>query len=84
MAGPGDEDKDAASVRADCPVPFDVSLYYFEVQVVNKGRDGFVGAYYLLQLFQIPSRAEQLCVPGKIAPKPAITVLSMNASVCCA
>ena len=43
MAGPGDEDKDAASVRADHPVPFDVSLYYYEVQVVNKGRDGFVG-----------------------------------------
>lgn len=42
-AGPGDEDKDAASVRADYSVPFDVSLYYYEVQVVNKGRDGFVG-----------------------------------------
>ena len=42
--GPGDEDKDAASVRADHPVPFDVSLYYYEVQVINKGRDGFVGA----------------------------------------
>lgn len=52
MAGPGDEDKDAASVRADHPVPFDVSLYYYEVQVVNKGRDGFVGAESLLQLFQ--------------------------------
>lgn len=44
MAGPADEDKDAASVRADHPVPFDVSLYYYEVQVVNKGRHGFVGA----------------------------------------
>ena len=43
MSGPGDEDKDAASVRADHPIPFDVSLYYYEVQVVNKGRDGFVG-----------------------------------------
>ncbi len=42
-SGPGDNDKDAASVRADHPVPFDVSLYYYEVQVVNKGRDGFVG-----------------------------------------
>lgn len=41
--GPGDDDKDAASVRTDHPVPFDVSLYYYEVQVVNKGRDGFVG-----------------------------------------
>ncbi len=41
--GPGDADKDAASVRADHPVPFDVSLYYYEVQVINKGRDGFIG-----------------------------------------
>ena len=44
LTGPGDEDKDAASVRADHSVPFDVSLYYYEVQVINKGRDGFVGA----------------------------------------
>lgn len=43
LAGPGDEDKDAASVRADRPIPSDVSLYYYEVQVINKGRDGFVG-----------------------------------------
>lgn len=42
-AGPGDEDKDAASVRADRSIPSDVSLYYYEVLIVNKGRDGFVG-----------------------------------------
>ncbi|KAL3132475.1 hypothetical protein ABBQ32_009024 [Trebouxia sp. C0010 RCD-2024] len=47
--GPGDEDKDAASVRADYSVPFDVSLYYYEVQVVNKGRDGFVGIGFSTQ-----------------------------------
>ena len=43
--GPGDEDKDAASVRADHPIPSDVSLYYYEVQVINRGRDGFVGKH---------------------------------------
>lgn len=47
--GPADEDKDAASVRADHPVPFDVSLYYYEVQVVNKGRHGFVGIGFSAQ-----------------------------------
>ena len=43
LTGPGDEDKDAASVRADHPIPADVSLYYYEVQVIDRGRDGFVG-----------------------------------------
>ena len=48
LAGPGNEDKDAASVRADYPVPADLGLYYFEVTVVNKGRDGFIGQLTLL------------------------------------
>ncbi|KAK9834310.1 hypothetical protein WJX81_005519 [Elliptochloris bilobata] len=41
--GPGSEDKDAASVRADTPVPPDSSVYYYEVAVINRGRDGFIG-----------------------------------------
>ena len=75
MAGPGDEDKDAASVRADHPVPFDVSLYYYEVQVVNKGRDGFVGADYLLQMFQT---SMQVLEPHQLA-----TVLRNQLYLCC-
>ena len=43
VAGPGDEIKDAASVRADYPVPADLALYYFEVTVVNKCRHGCIG-----------------------------------------
>lgn len=63
-SGPGDNDKDAASVRADHPVPFDVSLYYYEVQVVNKGRDGFVGTtslkvYIAIALLSFAGPAEQ-------------------------
>lgn len=42
--GPGTEDKHAASVRADTPVPPDCGLYYYEVTVLNRGRDGFIGA----------------------------------------
>lgn len=41
--GPGTEDKHAASVRADTPVPPDCGLYYYEVTVINRGRDGFIG-----------------------------------------
>ena len=42
-AGPGTEDKDAASVRTDHPVPARCGLYYFEVKVVSSGNDGFIG-----------------------------------------
>lgn len=41
--GPGDEDNQAAAVRADQPVPNDVPLFYFEVEVINKGDKGFIG-----------------------------------------
>ena len=69
--GPGDEDKDAASVRADHPVPFDVSLYYYEVQVVNKGRDGFVGIprvelYIALALLSSAGPVEQAGCTGSL------------------
>ena len=41
--GPGTEDKHAASVRADSPVPPDCGLYYYEITIINRGRDGFIG-----------------------------------------
>ena len=40
--GPGDDDKHAASIRTSDPV-LD-AFFYFEVEVLNKGRDGFIGA----------------------------------------
>ncbi|KAF6266424.1 hypothetical protein COO60DRAFT_452801 [Scenedesmus sp. NREL 46B-D3] len=41
--GPGETDAQAASIFADHAVPQDVPLYYFEVTVVNKGAQGFIG-----------------------------------------
>jgi Ran-binding protein 9/10 len=41
--GQGTDDRDAASVRADHPVPADCPIFYFEVEIVNAGRDGFIG-----------------------------------------
>lgn len=41
--GPGSDDRDAAAVRTDLPVPLHCPLYYFEVEIANKGRDGFIG-----------------------------------------
>lgn len=42
--GPGQDDSQAASVRSDNPVPPDVPLYYFEVTILNKGAEGYIGA----------------------------------------
>jgi len=54
-AGPGTEDKDAASVRTDHPVPARCGLYYFEVKVVSSGNDGFIGEK------QLPLGRGRLC-----------------------
>lgn len=41
--GPGKTHKDAASVRTDFPIPAACGIYYFEVKVLSKGRDGYMG-----------------------------------------
>jgi Ran-binding protein 9/10 len=42
--GPGKDEKDAASVRADVPIPTSgLALYYFEVTVVHAGETGRIG-----------------------------------------
>ena len=38
--GMGKTHKDAASVRATQPIPAACGIYYFEVRIVSKGRDG--------------------------------------------
>jgi len=41
--GHGKNHKDASSVRATYPIPASCGLYYFEVKIVSKGRDGYMG-----------------------------------------
>ncbi|PRW56754.1 Ran-binding 10 [Chlorella sorokiniana] len=41
--GPGSDDRDAAAVRTNHPVPADCPLFYFEVEITSRGRDGFIG-----------------------------------------
>ncbi|CAF4477668.1 unnamed protein product, partial [Rotaria magnacalcarata] len=41
--GPGKSHKDAASVRSDHPIPSLTGIYYYEVKIISKGRDGFMG-----------------------------------------
>jgi len=38
----GKTHKDAASVRATHPIPSACGIYYFEVRIISKGRDGWV------------------------------------------
>ena len=40
FTGLGKNHKDAASIRATYPVPSACGIYYFEVKVISKGRDG--------------------------------------------
>lgn len=41
--GPGSDDRDAAAVRANHPVPVSEPVFYWEAEIVSKGRDGFIG-----------------------------------------
>ena len=42
-SGPGKSDMDAASVRANQPISAQTGLFYYEVEIISKGRDGYVG-----------------------------------------
>ncbi|KAI9146426.1 concanavalin A-like lectin/glucanase domain-containing protein [Paraphysoderma sedebokerense] len=41
--GTGRSDSDAAAVRANYSMPSQCGIYYFEVEIVSKGRDGYIG-----------------------------------------
>ncbi|KAJ3090683.1 hypothetical protein HK102_002952 [Quaeritorhiza haematococci] len=41
--GTGNKDADAAAVRANYPIPPQCGVFYYEVDIVSKGRDGYIG-----------------------------------------
>ncbi|KAI9592137.1 hypothetical protein BDF19DRAFT_425629 [Syncephalis fuscata] len=41
--GSGKSDNDAAALRANRPMPVQAGIYYFEVEIISKGRDGYIG-----------------------------------------
>lgn len=43
FTGVGKTPNDAASVRTPSPIPPACGLYYFEVKIISKGRDGYMG-----------------------------------------
>jgi len=47
--GVGKDDTDAASVRANFPMRPQCGIFYFEVEIVSKGRDGYIGIGFCWQ-----------------------------------
>lgn len=50
--GIGKSHNDAASVRTQHPIPAACGLYYFEVKIISKGRDGYMGIGLTAQNFK--------------------------------
>jgi hypothetical protein len=51
--GSGKSHNDAASVRTAHPIPAACGLYYFEVKIISKGRDGYMGIGLTAQNFKV-------------------------------
>ncbi|ORZ36459.1 concanavalin A-like lectin/glucanase domain-containing protein [Catenaria anguillulae PL171] len=47
--GPGRSDNDAAAVRANYPIPLSTGIYYFECEIIAKGREGYIGIGFCAQ-----------------------------------
>eukprot|EP00004_Rigifila_ramosa_P008436 TRINITY_DN1967_c0_g1_i1.p1 TRINITY_DN1967_c0_g1~~TRINITY_DN1967_c0_g1_i1.p1 ORF type:complete len:374 (-),score=50.63 TRINITY_DN1967_c0_g1_i1:209-1330(-) len=41
--GLGKSDSDAAAIRANRPIPASCGIFYFEIKIISKGRDGYIG-----------------------------------------
>lgn len=52
VSGVGKSHNDAASVRTPYPIPAACGLYYFEVKIISKGRDGYMGIGLTAQNFK--------------------------------
>ncbi|CAG8465491.1 2339_t:CDS:2 [Ambispora gerdemannii] len=56
-AGTGKADTDAAAIRANYPIPPQCGVFYFEVDIINKGKEGFIGIGFCgknVQLMRLP------------------------------
>lgn len=56
----GKQHSDAASVRTAYPIPSSCGLYYFEVRIISKGRNGYMGIGLTAQQFRM-NRLPGLC-----------------------
>ena len=44
--GPGESDENVAAIRANYPIPPQCKLFYFEVEIVDKGKRGYIGFFF--------------------------------------
>ncbi|XP_070134422.1 ran-binding proteins 9/10 homolog [Drosophila bipectinata] len=51
--GVGKQHSDAASVRTAYPIPSSCGLYYFEVRIISRGRNGYMGIGLTAQQFRM-------------------------------
>lgn len=62
--GPGRNDSDAAAVRSNIPLPPQVGIYFYEVTVTSKGREGYISVGFAIK----SSSLSRLCgwEPGTV------------------
>lgn len=53
VTGAGKQHNDAASVRTAHPIPPACGLYYFEVKIISKGKNGYMGIGLTAQQFRM-------------------------------
>ncbi|KAJ1328526.1 hypothetical protein BSLG_010258 [Batrachochytrium salamandrivorans] len=51
--GTGKSDTDAASVRANSHIPSQTGIYYYEITITSKGRDGYIGIGFCTATFSL-------------------------------
>ena len=42
-----ENNEDAAAIRANYPIPSQCKLFYFEIEIIDKGKNGYVGYIFL-------------------------------------
>lgn len=87
FVGHGKNHKDAASVRATYPIPAACGIYYFEVKIVSKGRDGYahVAPFKIFLVSWFHNVLYMQCLPNWADHGPASGVcLKITCSYCLA
>ena len=63
--GSGKSDGEAAAVRSNFCIPSQCGVYYFEVSIISKGRDGYIGIGFCSQtvsLIRLPGKSRKIKV----------------------
>ena len=59
IQGLGESDEDSAAIRTNHPIPSQCVLFYFEVEIIDKGKNGYV----IIRLdFFILLQIESICL----------------------